>query len=57
MPEFSKEVDSLTAKLTVKVEEADSAADELEDPEPEYDREAISPSNDNLDLDWLFSDL
>lgn len=48
--------DALIAKLTRKTEEAESAADELEEPEPEYDRGTVPP-NDDTEIDSLFSDL
>jgi hypothetical protein len=56
-PELSKQSGPLLEKLAAKVVEADAAAEELEGPEPEYDRENTSPSEDDLDLDRLFSDL
>lgn len=57
IPEFAKRGGSLITELERKAEGAESAADELETPEPDYDRESSPPSEDSVDVDLLFSDL
>jgi conflict system STAND superfamily ATPase len=57
MPGFRKRGVLLIPKLADKAAEADTAADDLEVPEPDYDTESLPPSDDRVDVDLLFSDL
>jgi hypothetical protein len=57
MPQFTRDKRGLVRKLGDKITDAQSAAEELEPDEPDFDKETVSPSDETIDVELLFSDL